>query len=138
MQSIRAWLADHPERGDQVLWQNRSYIFFREVPVEGLEHGPIAAAKVPLEAMRSLAVDRLIHTFSSPFFIRSASLTHLTGGNPFARLMMALDTGTAIVGPARGDIFTGSGLEAGQLAGNVRNDADFFILIPQAAAGRYL
>lgn len=138
MQSIRAWLADHPERGDQVLWQNRSYIFFREAPVEGLDHGPIAAAKVPLEAMRSLAVDRLIHTFSSPFFIRSASLTHLTGGNPFARLMMALDTGTAIVGPARGDIFTGSGFEAGQLAGNVRNDADFFILIPKAAAGRYL
>jgi len=138
MQSIRAWLADHPHRGDQVLWQNRSYIFFREAAVEGLEHGPIAAAKVPLEAIRSLAVDRLIHTFSSPFFIRSASLTHLTGGNPFARLMMALDTGTAIVGPARGDIFTGSGFDAGQLAGNVRNDADFFILIPKAAAGRYL
>ena len=138
MQSIRAWLADHPERGDQVLWQNRSYIFFREAPVEGLEHGPIAAAKVPLEAMRSLAVDRLIHTFSSPFFIRSPSLTHLTDSAPFARLMMALDTGTAITGPARGDIFTGSGFEAGQLAGNVRNDADFFILIPKAAAGRYL
>ena len=138
MQSIRAWLADHPERGDQVLWQNRSYIFFREAPVEGLEHGPIAAAKVPLEAMRSLAVDRLIHTFSSPFFIRSQTLTHLTDGEPFARLMMALDTGTAIVGPARGDIFTGSGFDAGQLAGNVRNDADFFILIPKAAAGRYL
>jgi len=138
MQSIRAWLATHPDRVDEVLWQNRSYIFFREAPVEGLEHGPIAAAKVPLEAMRSLAVDRLIHTFSSPFFIRSASLTHLTEGKPFARLLMALDTGTAIVGPARGDIFTGSGFDAGQLAGNVRNDADFFVLIPKAAAGRYL
>lgn len=137
MQSIRAWLADHPERGDQVLWQNRSYIFFREAPVEGLEHGPIAAAKVPLEAMRSLAVDRLIHTFSTPFFIRSPSLTHLTDGVPFARLMMALDTGTAITGPARGDIFTGSGFEAGELAGNVRNDADFVILIPKAAASRF-
>lgn len=138
MQSIRAWLAAHPERVDDVLWQNRSYIFFREAPVEGLEHGPIAAAKVPLEAMRSLAVDRLIHTFASPFFIRSDTLTHLTSGKPFARLLMALDTGTAIVGPARGDIFTGSGFEAGQRAGNVRNDADFIILIPNAAAGRYL
>jgi len=137
MQSIRAWLAAHPERGDQVLWQNRSYIFFREAPVEELALGPVAAAKVPLEAMRSLAVDRLIHTFSSPFFIRSETLTHLTGGKPFARLMMALDTGTAIVGPARGDIFTGSGFEAGELAGNVRNDADFVILIPKAAAARF-
>lgn len=138
MQSIRAWLAAHPDRGDQVLWQNRSYIFFREAPVEDLDLGPVAAAKVPLEAMRSLAVDRMIHTFSSPFFIRSPTLTHLTDGRPFARLMMALDTGTAIVGPARGDIFTGSGFEAGQLAGNVRNDADFTILIPRAAAPRFL
>ena len=138
MQSIRAWLAAHPDRGDGVLWQNRSYIFFREAPVEGLELGPVAAAKVPLEAMRSLAVDRLIHTFSSPFFIRSETLIHLTGGKPFARLMLALDTGTAIVGPARGDIFTGSGFDAGQLAGNVRNDADFTILIPISAAPRFL
>jgi membrane-bound lytic murein transglycosylase A len=138
MQSIRAWLAANPDRGDQVLWQNRSYIFFREAPVDDQTQGPIAAAKVPLEAMRSLAVDRMIHTFACPFLIRSETLVHLTGGKPFARLMMALDTGTAIVGPARGDIFTGSGFEAGQLAGNVRNDADFIILIPTPAAERFL
>lgn len=137
MQSIRAWLAAHPDRMNEVLWQNRSYIFFREAPVDDPALGPVAAAKVPLEAMRSLAVDRLIHTFSSPFFIRSETLTHLTGGKPFARLMLALDTGSAIVGPARGDIFTGSGFEAGELAGNVRNDADFVILIPRAAAPRF-
>ena len=136
MGSIRDWLAAHPARQDEVLWQNRSYIFFREAPVEGLELGPVAAAKVPLEAMRSIAVDRMIHTFSSPFFIRSETLTHLTGGKPFARLMMALDTGSAIVGPARGDIFTGSGKLAGELAGNVKNDADFIILVPKSAAGR--
>jgi membrane-bound lytic murein transglycosylase A len=138
MGSIRKWLADHPERQDEILWQNRSYIFFREAPVDGLDLGPIAAAKVPLEAMRSIAVDRQIHTFSSLFYIDSHSLTHLTGGRPFQRLMMALDTGTAIVGPARADIFTGSGKEAGDLAGNVRNDADFYILIPIAAAAEYL
>ena len=137
MQSIRAWLAAHPDRMDEVLWQNRSYIFFRDAPVDDLDLGPVAAAKVPLQAMRSLAVDRLIHTFSSPFFIRSETLVHLTCGKPFARLMMALDTGTAIVGPARGDIFTGSGYEAGDLAGNVRNDADFVILIPKSAAARF-
>ncbi len=56
----------------------------------------------------------------------------------FRRLMLALDTGTAIVGPARGDIFTGSGDAAGALAGHVRNAATFHILIPRAAAERYL
>lgn len=138
MQTIRQWLADHPDQVDEVLWHNRSYIFFREAAVDGLDLGPIAAAKIPLVAGRSLAVDRLIHTFGFPFFIQSESLTHLDGGKPFARLMLALDTGSAIVGPARGDIFTGSGDEAGELAGTVRNSADFTILIPKEAAERYL
>lgn len=93
--------------------------------------------KVPLVAGRSLAVDRLIHTFGLPFFIHSPSLTHLDDGKPFARLMLALDTGSAIIGPARGDIFTGSSFEAGELAGTVRNEADFYILIPRVAAQRY-
>lgn len=137
MQSIRAWLATHPDRVDEILWHNRSYIFFREAAVDDLNAGPIAAAKVPLLAGRSLAVDRLIHTFGFPFFIRSESLTHLDDGKPFQRLMLALDTGSAIVGPARGDIFTGSGHTAGELAGTVRNDADFVILIPNAAAARF-
>ncbi|MGE6742465.1 murein transglycosylase A [Allorhizobium pseudoryzae] len=137
MQSIRAWLAENPAKVDDVLWRNRSYIFFREAAVDDPSLGPIAAAKVPLVAGRSLAVDRLIHTFGFPFFIRSETLTHLDEGRPFARLMMALDTGSAIVGPARGDIFTGSGDEAGELAGTVRNSADFHILIPKAAAPRF-
>jgi membrane-bound lytic murein transglycosylase A len=137
MQSIRDWLNAHPDQVDEVLWHNRSYIFFREAAVDDVDAGPIAAAKVPLVAGRSLAVDRLIHTFGFPFFIRSESLTHLDDGRPFQRLMLALDTGSAIIGPARGDIFTGSGYEAGELAGTVRNDADFYILVPKAAAARF-
>ncbi|MDP9761578.1 MULTISPECIES: murein transglycosylase A [Agrobacterium] len=137
MQTIHKWLAHHPDEVDGVLWHNRSYIFFREADVAGLDMGPIAAAKVPLVAGRALAVDRLIHTFGFPFFIHAPSLTHLDNGKPFARLMLALDTGSAIVGPARGDIFTGSGFEAGELAGTVRNDADFYMLLPHVAAKRY-
>ncbi|TCL73089.1 murein transglycosylase A [Rhizobium sp. BK251] len=136
MQAIRAWLAAHPDKVDEVLWHNRSYIFFRETPFQEEDTGPVAAAKVALVAGRSLAVDRLIHTFGYPFFIRAESLTHI-GGRPFQRLMLALDTGSAIVGPARGDIFTGSGDAAGELAGTVRNEADFYILIPKAAAARF-
>lgn len=137
MQSIRAWLAANPERVDEILWHNRSYIFFREAPVGDVEAGPVAAAKVPLVAGRSLAVDRLIHTFGFPFFVSTPDLVHLDAGKPFARLMLALDTGSAIIGPARGDIFTGSGHAAGEQAGTIRNRADFYILVPRAAAARY-
>jgi membrane-bound lytic murein transglycosylase A len=137
MQTIKQWLDDHPDEADEVLWHNRSFIFFREAEVGDTALGPVAAAKVALEPGRSLAVDRLIHTFGVPFFIASDSLTSIDGGRPFRRLMLALDTGSAIVGPARGDLFTGSGDEAGRLAGAVRNAADFFIFIPKAAAARY-
>ncbi len=137
MQSIRAWLRAHPDEADAVMAHNRSYIFFREAEVEDEALGPVAAAKVPLVPGRALAIDRRIHTFGFPFYIHSRSLTHLDAGQPFQRLMLALETGTAIVGPARGDIFTGSGDEAGELAGTVRNAADFHILIPRRAAERF-
>lgn len=138
MQTIRRWLNAHPDSIDEVLWHNRSYIFFREMLPGNLDKGPVAAAKVPLIAGRSLAVDRLIHTFGTPFFVRSDSLVHLDDGKPFRRLMLALDTGSAIVGPARGDIFTGSGDEAGDDAGTVRHDADFTILLPKDVATRFI
>jgi len=137
MQTIRAWLAAHPDEVDELLWQNRSYIFFREVEVGDRRLGPVAAAKVPLIPGRSLAVDRRIHSFGYPFFIHAPGLTRLDQGRPFARLMLALETGSAIVGPARGDIFTGSGDGAGELAGAVRDAADFYILVPKQAASRF-
>lgn len=137
MRSIRRWLAENPAKVDEVLWHNRSYIFFREAEVEDPALGPVAAAKVPLLPGRSLAVDRLIHTFGFPFFLHAPTLTHLDGGRPFARTLLSLDTGSAIVGPARGDIFTGSGDDAGEQAGTVRHQADFYILIPKTTAGRF-
>ncbi|HEV7436019.1 MAG TPA: MltA domain-containing protein, partial [Pseudorhizobium sp.] len=137
MQSIRTWLAENPAKVDEVLWHNRSYIFFREAEVADPKLGPIAAAKVPLLPGRSLAVDRLIHTFGFPFFVHAPTLTHLDGGRPFCRTLLALDTGSAIVGPARGDIFTGSGAGAGDLAGTIRHEADFYILIPRTVSERF-
>ena len=137
MQSIRAWFRDNPHRVDEILHQNRSFIFFREAPVGDAASGPIAAAKVPLQAGRSLAVDRLLHTFGSPLFISAEGLVH--EDRPFRRLMIAQDTGSAIVGPARGDIFFGSGDAAGEIAGSVKHAADFFLLVPNtlmAGGGR--
>jgi membrane-bound lytic murein transglycosylase A len=128
MASIRQWLADHPDRSRALMEKNRSYIFFREAPVENVADGPVAAAKVPLSAGRSLAVDRLLHTFGSPVFV---SADHVNG-EPWRRLMIAQDTGSAIVGAARGDLFMGSGDEAGVYAGAVRSPADFALLMPKS------
>jgi len=131
MQSIRAWFKANPHRVNEILWRNRSYIFFRDAAVNDPDLGPIAAAKVPLTPGRSIAVDRLLHTFGTPFFIDAPSLT-VFDGKPFARLMVAQDTGSAIVGPARGDLFAGSGFAAGEIAGVVRNQATFYALLPRS------
>ena len=130
MQSIRAWFAKNPGRVDEILHQNRSYIFFREADVPDPALGPVAAAKVPLTPGRSLAVDRLLHTFATPFFIDAPSLAAF-GGRPFRRLMIAQDTGSAILGPARMDLFVGSGAAAGHRAGLVRHPVAFTVLWPR-------
>ena len=132
MQTIRAWLADHPEQASEVIWQNRSYIFFREAAVQDPALGPIAAAKVPLTAARSLAVDRTLHTFHAPIWIDTV-LPGAEGGGAFRHLMMAQDTGSAILGPARGDIFFGSGDEAGRIAGRMQAAGGFVVLAPRSA-----
>ena len=130
MRTVRAWLADHPDEAPGLMARNRSFIFFREAPVEDPGLGPIAAAKVPLSEGRSLAVDRLIHSFGAPVFVEAT----LADGTPWRRLMVAQDTGSAIVGPARGDIFTGSGDAAGEIAGALQSRGRFILLWPREAA----
>jgi membrane-bound lytic murein transglycosylase A len=129
MAAIRDWLAAHPAEAAGVMAKNRSFIFFRVAPVADDSAGPIAAAKVPLTAGRSLAVDRLIHTFHAPVFIE----TTLPDRSAWRRLMIAQDTGSAIVGPARGDIFFGSGDAAGEIAGAMQGRGRFFVLMPRGA-----
>ena len=130
MASIRQWLADNPDRAQALMWENRSFIFFGEAAVEDDRLGPVAAAKVPLEPGRSLAVDRHIHTFGTPVFVSAPSLQDFDEPRTFARLMIAQDTGTAIVGPARGDLFAGCGDRAGDKAGSIRAAARFVVLAP--------
>ena len=135
MQSIRAWLKANPGRVNEILWHNRSFIFFGESPMGDTSLGPFAAAKVQLTAGRSMAVDRLLHVFGSPFFV-SAPTVDGGDGKPFNRLMIAQDTGSAIVGAARGDLFTGSGFDAGQIAGKINAAADFYLLVPKHLADK--
>ncbi len=131
MATIRDWLAAHPDDAPRVMAQNRSFIFFREAAVDDPSLGPVAAAKVPLTPGRSLAVDRLIHSFHMPVWID----TTLPDGAAFRRLMVAQDTGSAIVGPARGDIFVGSGDAAGAIAGGLAARGRFIILVPRRTTG---
>ncbi|MBO6675737.1 MAG: MltA domain-containing protein [Rhizobiales bacterium] len=130
MDSLRAWLADAtPEDRDIVLATNRSFIFFAMAEDFDPTAGPVAAAGVPLTPGRSLAVDRHLHTFGTPVFVQSGE--PLPGEDHLLRrLMVAQDTGSAIVGPARGDIFIGSGSEAGQVAGAVNQPVTFTLLMP--------
>ncbi|MBS1180522.1 MAG: mltA [Proteobacteria bacterium] len=125
--ALRAWLDGlDPRERRAALARNRSYIFFREAAVADLTLGPIAAAGVPLTPGRSLAVDRSLITFHAPVFVEADLAT-----GSFRRLMVAQDTGSAIVGPARGDIFFGSGDAAFALAARVRDPARFTLLVPR-------
>lgn len=125
--ALRSWLEGlAPQDRRAALGRNPSYIFFREAPVDDPALGPIAAAGVALTAGRSLAVDRSLITFHAPVFVEA----DLAAGS-FRRLMVAQDTGSAIIGPARGDIFFGSGEAAFDLAARVRDTARFTLLVPR-------
>jgi membrane-bound lytic murein transglycosylase A len=127
---LRAWLEAHPDERDELFRQNRSFIFFREVDEIGLNDGPVGAAGLPLVAGRSLAVDPDFIPYGTMVFVSSKLEDHDSGNARFRRLMVADDTGSAIKGPARGDIFVGSGQAAGAIAGEIRHKADFTILVP--------
>ena len=141
MQRIREWMAAHPDEAPKVRATNRAYVFFR---ISGLSNDgePVGAQGVPLTPGRSIAVDRL-HEYGMPFFIAADLPSEsATGASPFRRLMVAQDTGSAIVGPARADLFWGAGEDAGRIAGRIRHSARFVMLLPRdldmAAAGRQM
>jgi membrane-bound lytic murein transglycosylase A len=130
MQRIREWMAVHPDEAAKVRAANRSYVFFR---ITGLtnEGEPVGAQGVPLTAGRSIAVDRL-HEYGTPFFIEAnLPIQSATSASPFRRLMVAQDTGSAIVGPARADLYWGAGDDAGRIAGRIRHPGRFVMLLPR-------
>lgn len=132
MKGLRRWLAEHPDRRDALFRENRSYIFFREVTETLPDQGPVGAAGLPLAPGRSLAVDPGHLAYGGLVFVTSAFEDPDRRGGTFARLLVADDTGSAIRGPARGDIFTGSGDAAGHLAGEIHHKAEFTVLVPSS------
>lgn len=131
-QSIRDWLKAHPDHAHSVMATNRSYIFFKEISNLDPQIGPLAAADVPLSAGRSLAIDRNLHSFGMPVWLATQSPLPGESQN-LHRLMIAQDTGSAIIGPCRGDYFVGSGAHAEQIANMINQPADFTFLLPKSA-----
>jgi membrane-bound lytic murein transglycosylase A len=133
---LRAWLKARPAEAAALMRENRSYVFFAEQT--GLDDalGAVAASGVQLTPGVSLAVDRTLHTFGVPIFLDAdLPLGPAGASEPFARLMLAEDTGSAIVGPARGDVFVGLGPAAGVRAGRIRHAPRAFVVLAPKGEG---
>ncbi|MEM6706259.1 MAG: MltA domain-containing protein [Acidobacteriota bacterium] len=135
LQTIRAWLEANPDEAEAVMATNRSFVFFREIKGEG----PIGSLGVALTPERSLAVDRRFLPLGAPVFL---SAEHPTedgeGTETLRRLLIAQDTGGAIRGPVRGDVFWGAGERAEEIAGRMKHEGELFLLLPKPLAERAL
>lgn len=128
LQTIRAWLKSHPGEAAAMMNRNRSFIFFRELGADG----PQGAQGVTLTPGRSLAVDRRFVPLGLPVWLDTTD--PLDSRQPLRRLMIAQDTGGAIKGPVRGDVFWGHGAEALERAGRMKQDGGYYLLVPKPAA----
>jgi membrane-bound lytic murein transglycosylase A len=133
--SLKAWLRSDCERGLTLMRRNRSFVFFKLVKDFDPALGPVAGAGVALTPLRSIAVDRAIWAYGLPFWIDADLPWADDAARPLRRLTIAQDTGSAIVGEARADLFFGSGDKAGARAGAIRHRGEFVVLMPR---GDYL
>ena len=125
---IKAWAAQNPRRVNEMLWSNPRVVFFREEPLPDMDAalGPRGAQGVPLTPGRSIAVDRESIPYGTPVWLASAG-----PAVNLQRLVLAQDTGSAIVGAVRADYFTGWGPEAGEVAGRLKQPLRLWVLWPK-------
>ncbi len=136
MQTIRAYLERHPAAISPLLRQNDSYIFFKGLETHA-DLGPPGAEGISLTPQRSLAVDRSEHPLGSLYWLdTTAPVPHQAGSAPFRHLMVAQDTGTAIRGAQRGDVFWGPGSDAAEIAGRMKQLGHLIALLPRRLAPR--
>jgi membrane-bound lytic murein transglycosylase A len=132
MQRIREWMDQNPDGAKELRRANRAYVFFREVNLSDKDEA-VGAQGVPLTPGRSIAVDKALHVYGTPFFIEGElPIDSEQSKTPFRRLMVAQDTGSAITGPARADIYYGAGVDAGRVSGRFRHNMRFVILVPKS------
>src|SRR5437899_74321 len=125
---IKPWAAANPKRLEQLLNQNPSFVFFRELPLADPTSGPVGALGVPLAPGRSIAVDPRYVPLGAPVFLAT---TFPASTTPLTRLVLAQDTGGAIRNPVRADFFWGFGPEAGAQAGRMRQQGRMWALLPK-------
>lgn len=129
MQGIQAWAEKNPKRVQEMLNANPRYVFFRELPTShDASVGPIGSLGVPLTAERSIAVDTKALPLGAPVFLDT---TYPLSKKPIQRLMMAQDTGSAIIGAVRADFYWGTGDEAGSYAGRMKQQGRMWVLLPK-------
>jgi len=143
MQSIKQWLHDHPDQMQDVMWKNPSYVFFNRMD---RTNGPVGAQGVVLTAEGSMAVDPAYIPYGVPVWVDTEiprvidpekleenrhPHDHTVAREDFRRLLIAQDTGSAIKGPLRGDIFFGHGNQAGLIAGQMKRPGFFTLLLPR-------
>ncbi len=139
MQSLRKWMAENPILARELMWQNKSFIFFREVTVDDPSLGAPGAQKVQLTPRRSIAVDRSTWMFGTPIWLDAKVPSGPNGElKPFQRLLVAQDTGTAIKGRKRGDVYWGWGEEAAAIAGQMKSPGSMIVLLPKKLARKLL
>jgi membrane-bound lytic murein transglycosylase A len=125
MQSIRAWLAAHPDEAAGVMNLNPSYVFFRTLDGDG----PLGSEGVVLTPGRSLAIDRAFLAMGLPIWLDAED--PLDPAARLQRLVVAQDTGGAIRGVVRGDVFWGHGADAAERAGRMRSQGRYWVLLPR-------
>jgi len=134
MDKIREFMEANPDEGKELRRKNRSFVFFQETPL-GTHDECIGAQGVPLTPGRSLAVDKRIHIYGTPVWIDAElPIESEKPETKFRHLLFAQDTGSAIVGPARADIYFGHGEEISHIAGRIKQNGQFVMLAPQSVA----
>ena len=123
---IKSWLAQNPQRLNELLWSNPRVVFFREEALPDAQTGPKGAQGVPLTPGRSIAVDRASIPYGAPVWLASDG-----AAQRLQKLVFAQDTGSAIVGAVRADYFMGWGVEAGELAGRTKQPLQLWVLWPK-------
>lgn len=121
---IKNWVRRNPDAGRELLFHNPSYVFFREVNRVPADKGPLGAMNRSVTTLRSIAVDPAYVTLGSPVWVEK------DGADPLRRLMIAQDTGSAIKGAQRADVFFGTGDDAGRAAGKLRDPGRMLVLMP--------
>nr|WP_027132702.1 MltA domain-containing protein [Geminicoccus roseus] len=131
LQTIRAWMLAHPEQAQALMWKNPSYVFFRRLPDPPDGKGAPGALGVPLTAGHSLAVDRSVWPLGAPMWL-DTTLPQEVGGAPLRTVAVAQDTGGAIKGAIRADLYLGVGPAAERIAGPMKSPGRLWILLPRS------